>query len=272
MALGARGFAMKRCLVSALLCAAGFGSVSAHAASPPDPSLYAFQERPGVEIPTPSIFSDADGRTVHLSELSHGLPLIVVLAYFHCSSLCGVVRSSLFAALHAAQLKAGRDYALAVVSIDPHEMSDSARAAKATDLAAFGPLGADEFVHYLTGSASDIRALTESVGFRDRFDPDSNQFVHPAGLVFLTSGGRVSNYLLGVGYTPSAVRSAVQRAGAGGIATAGSPLLLICFQFDPTTGRYSLEIMKVLRLAAILAVLTVAGMVFLLYRREVRPT
>jgi protein SCO1/2 len=44
--------------------------------------------------------------------------------------------------------------------------------------------------------------------------------------------------------------------------------LLICFHFDPTTGRYSLEILKVLRLAGVLTVLTIAGVVFLLLRRE----
>jgi protein SCO1/2 len=127
-------------------------------------------------------------------------------------------------------------------------------------------------VHYLTGNASDIEALAESVGFRHRFDPDSNQFVHPPGVIFVTSSGRVSNYLLGVGYAPTAVRSAVERTAAGGIAAVGSPLLLICFHFDPTTGRYSLEVMKILRLAGIVAVLTIAGMVFLLRRREGRSS
>ena len=64
------------------------------------------------------------------------------------------------------------------------------------------------------------------------------------------------------------MRSAVERAAPEDIAAAGSPLLLICFHFDPTTGRYSLEVLKVLRLAGILTVLTIAGMLFLLYRRE----
>jgi protein SCO1/2 len=255
-----------------LVIAAVVAPIAGHCTSAPDPNLYAFHERPGAQLPMQPKFLDSDDRAVHLSELSRGLPLIVVLAYFHCTSLCGVVRSSLFNALGAAKLKAGRDYALAVLSIDPHEMSAEARAAKSADLAAFGPLGADAFVHYLTGRADDIRTLADAVGFRDRFDPASNQFVHPAGVVFVTPTGQVSNYLLGVGYTPPAVRSALEQAAAGGIAAAGSPLLLICFHFDPTTGRYSLEILKVLRLAGIVAVLTVAGMLFLLHRREGRPS
>jgi len=239
-------------------------------ASAPDPTLYSFQERPGAPLPARPLFHDSDGRAVHVNELSGGLPLVVVLAYYDCSSLCGLVRSSLFHALGAAQLRAGRDYALAVVSIDPRERSAQARAAKAADLLAFGSLGSERFIHYLTGSAQDIQAIADAVGFRDRFDPDSNQFVHPVGVVFVTPSGKVSNYLLGVGYAPPAVRSAVERAADERIAAAASPLLLICFHFDPTTGRYSLEILKVLRLAAIVAVLTLAGMLFLLHRRERR--
>jgi protein SCO1 len=251
-----------------LLFAAGLGPALAPAGSPPDPHLYSFQERPGGALPAASRFLDSDGRAVRPIELTGGLPLIVVLAYFHCSSLCGVVRSSLYAALHAAKLEAGRDYALGVFSIDPAEGAAEARAAKAADIAAFGSLGDDRFVHYLTGKSPDIQALSDAVGFRDRFDAESNQFAHPAGVVFATANGRVSSYLLGVGYTHGAVRSAVERAAAGSLAAAGSPLLLICFHFDPTTGRYSLAVMKVLRLAGILAVLTIAGTLSLLYHQE----
>ncbi|HEY3850998.1 MAG TPA: hypothetical protein VGL87_08520 [Steroidobacteraceae bacterium] len=259
---------MKGFLRAWLFLAAVVAPIAGYCVSAPDPNFYAFHERPGARLPEQLEFLDSDDRAVHLSGLSRGLPLIVVLAYFHCTSLCGVVRSSLYNALGAAKLEAGRDYALAVLSIDPHETSAEARAARSADLAAFAPLGADGFVHYLTGRANEIQALTDAVGFRDRFDPASHQFVHPAGVVFVTSAGQVSNYLLGVGYAPSAVRSALERAAAGGIAAAGSPLLLICFHFDPTTGRYSLEVLKVLRLAGIVAVLTVAGVLFLLFRRE----
>ena len=122
--------------------------------------------------------------------------------------------------------------------------------------------------HYLTGVAGNIRAVTEAVGFRYQRDPATGQFLHPAGVVFLTARGTVSNYLLGVGYTPAQVRSAIQRAQAGVLAQVGAPLLLLCFHFDETTGRYSLEVMKVLRLAGFVTVLTLLGVLALMFRRE----
>jgi protein SCO1/2 len=240
----------------------------ARGVSAPDPTLYSYHERPGERLPQQLAFRDSDDRTVHLGELAQGRPLILVPAYFHCSSLCGLVRASLRKALAAAKFQPGRDYVLAVMSIDPGETSVQAREAKAADLAAIGSSADDRAEHYLTGSAENITAVTRAVGFQYRFDQPTGQFMHPAGVVFVTPAGIVSNYLLGVGYTPAAVRSALERASAGRIAAVGSPILLLCFHFDPSTGRYSLEILKVVRLAGILTVLTLVGLLILLYRRE----
>ena len=158
---------------------------------------------------------------MRLGALSGGVPLILVPAYLHCSNLCGIVRASLLTALHHAGLKAGRDYILAVLSIDPGETPADARAAQADDVAAFAFPGDERQWHYLTGALPDIQAVTTAVGFRDQFDPTSHQFIHPAGVVFVTGGGIVSNYLLGVGYRPADVRSALERARAGGIRGGG---------------------------------------------------
>jgi protein SCO1/2 len=265
---GAGGKAMIRWIVVALLAAGGAALAAGRHASDIDPARFSYQERPGARLPGQLLFRDSDGQSVRLGDLAHGVPLILVPAYLRCPNLCGVVRASLLGALQHADLHAGRDYVLAVLSIDPTETSAEASAAKASDLSAFGGGRTQSYWHYLTGTASDITAATDAVGFRNRFDPKSQQFIHPAGIVFVTAGGVVSNYLLGVGYTPVEVRSALHSAGVGRIAAAAAPLLLICFHFDPTTGRYSLEILKVLRLAGVLTVLTIAGVVFLLFRRE----
>jgi protein SCO1 len=233
-----------------------------------DPSRLSYWQRPGTKLPGQLLFRDADERPASLADLSRDRPLILVPAYFHCANLCGVVRASLLGALQRTELQAGRDYILAVVSIDPQESSADARDAKLADLAAFGSAGAERNWHYLTGSSQNIDTLTDAIGFRHRFDPEGKQFVHPAGIVFVTGGGVVSNYLLGVGYTPSELRSAVSQAGSGRIAAAAASLLLICFHFDPTTGRYSLEILKLFRLAALLTILILAATLFLLFRRE----
>ena len=100
-----------------------------------------------------------------------------------------------------------------------------------------------------------MQAVADAVGFRDRFDPELKQFLHPAGIVFATPAGIVSSYLLGVGYRARrrAARRDARRAAAAS-RPRHSPVLLLCFHFDPTTGRYTLAIMKLLRLAAAITV------------------
>lgn len=268
MARAVRKAAMKRSLLVGLLAVTGLGSQVAYGVNAPDPELFSYRQRNGSSLPSETVFHDADGHLARLDTLSHGLPLILVLGYFHCPNLCGIAREDLFQALGSTGLRAGRDYALAVLSIDPAETTTDARAAKTQDVSAYGLPASESSWHYLTGSATAIQPVAEAVGFRDRLDQKTKQFVHPAGLIFVTSGGTISSYLLGVGYTPLDIKAAVRRASVGRIAAAASPVLLLCFHFDPTTGRYTLEIMKLLRLGAALTAVAVGGTLFLLFRRE----
>jgi protein SCO1/2 len=45
-------------------------------------------------------------------------------------------------------------------------------------------------------------------------------------------------------------------------------VLLACYQYDPTTGRYSASVMKILRLLAVVTVASLAGFVWASLRRE----
>jgi protein SCO1/2 len=246
------------------------GAGFAAAAPQLDPTLVsglAYHERPGAQVPLQLVFRDADGQIRSLGEQLHGLPMILIPAYFNCPNLCSVVRASLFEALRSTGFRAGRDYTLAVISIDPQETSTDARDALARDRAAFDLPGSAQGWHYLTGAVENIHAVADAIGFRERRDAHSREFLHPAGLIFLTPRGVVSSYLLGVGYTPVQVRAAVERANAGTLAAVASPVLLLCFHFDATTGRYSLEIMKLIRLAGLLTVVTLGTMLWLLRRR-----
>jgi protein SCO1/2 len=219
-------------------------------------------------VPLDAVLRDEADQPVTLRDLVRGQPVILALGYFRCPNLCGIVRGDLLDALGRAA--SSRDYALVVLSIDPAEHGADADAAKQRDAAQAGvsPMPLDW--HYLTGSADALRSVENAVGFRARFDPDVKQFLHPAGIVFLTPRGVVSSYLLGVGYSPDAVRDALQHARSGAIAGPTSAILLLCFHYDPATGRYTLAVTRVLQLAGVLTVATIGGTIALALRRERR--
>lgn len=254
----------RRFLIILLLAAPRFAA----AAPAPDLSGLAYQQRPGAMLPLQDMFRDDTGRTVRLADVFKGRPLILALGYFRCPNLCSVVRADLFRALMASGMIAGRDYSLTLLSIDPAETSATAASVKAEELQRYPAPGAAQNWHFLTGAADAVQAVTDSIGFGDRFDPELKQFMHPVGIVFATPSGIVSSYLLGVGYAPTDVRLGVTRAESGGIAAAALPVLLLCYNYDATTGRYTLAIMKLLRLAAAITVLAVGGTLFLAFRRE----
>lgn len=233
----------------------------------PNLSAFGFNQHPGNQVPMNVLLHDATGRTVQLGEEVAGRPSILVLGYLHCPNLCGLVRDDVFHALSQSGLHPNQ-YRLLVLSIDPAETSADAAAAKRQDLARYPLPGADTAWRYLTGPAGSLHQIADAVGFRYRYDALLKQFLHPAGLVFLNGTGRVSGYLLGVGYSPGDLALGVTRASKGGIERAATPVLLLCFHFDPTTGRYTLAITKVLQLAGLLTVLTLATLIGLALRRD----
>jgi protein SCO1 len=251
---------MKRLLIALLPVI--FRVASACAA--PDLSAASFDPQPGAMLPIDSQLTDDNRRQVRLGEFFTGKPVVIALGYFHCPNLCGVVRDDLFSALAETGLRTPRDYTVLVVSIDPAEGPMDAAKAKQDELARYPTPDASDGWHFLTGASN---ALQHTIGYRATFDAQGKQFIHPAGVVVTTPWGAVSGYLLGVGYRPMDLRQAITRAASSGIAPAPSPVLLLCFHYDATTGRYTLAIERVLSWFAGLTVLTLGGMLVMLHRR-----
>jgi protein SCO1 len=231
----------------------------------------AFTQQPGTQLPFAAPLVDETGGATSLRAVADGLPLVIVPGYFRCPNLCGTVRADLLSALSRSGLVAGRDYALAAVTIDPAETAATAAAVRREELARFPLPGEAGRIHYLSGPAPSLDAIAAAEGFHARFDGALKQFMHPAGLVVATPGGTVSGYVLGVGYAPEALAAAVGQARRGGVSALAQPILLLCFHFDEATGRYTPAVMKLLRLGAALTALTVGGTLWLAHRPRRTP-
>lgn len=231
-----------------------------------------FRQFPGALLPGVVALSDETGVPARFETMINGKrPAILVLIYFHCPALCGVELSDLFKALGQTRLRAGRDYDLFAVSIDPRDGSRDALEARAAYLRRFPSPGAEEGWHFLTGDPEALYAVERAVGFTARYEPALGQYIHPAGVVLLTPKRRVSSYLLGVGYAGGELEQRVRDAGEGKIAPTGNPILLLCFQFDPVSGRYNLDVFSALKVAAALTVVGLGGTLLLAFRRRRGP-
>lgn len=225
-----------------------------------------FDQRIGTQLPLGLSFRDAQGRQVHLGSLLQNRPTILVPGYYQCANLCSFVRAGVASAVRQSGL-APPDFNVVLVSIDPGEGPADATATQRDDARAH-PHAAVTSWHYLTGDSASIAALTRAIGFSYLFDPRNRQYAHGAGVVILTPAGTISQYLFGVQFAAQTLRLALVDASQGRLGTVVDRLLLLCCDYDPSTGRYSLVISRVLQGLGILTALGLAVLVVFLRRAE----
>jgi protein SCO1/2 len=230
-----------------------------------------FDQRLGETVPLDLDFRDETGRPVRLGDYFGKRPVVLTLNYYGCPMLCTVSLNGLASALSVLTYSAGREFEVVTVSFDPRETPDLAARKKKSYLERYKRPGAAEGWHFLTGGQASIDALTNAVGFRYVWDPDTKQFAHPAGVVVLTPGGKISRYLFGIEYAPKDLRFAVIESSEGRIGNAVDQIVLACYNYDPTTGRYGAAIMRIVRVSGVLTFLALGSFVVLSLRRERRP-
>lgn len=219
-----------------------------------------FRQNLGTRVPDVQLI-DETGRASSLLDLAGGRPTLLVLGYYHCPMLCHQVQSGLVDSLRTLDWSAGKEFTVLTVSIDPRERPALALAKQTSYLSRYDRPGAALGWRFLTGSPGQLLALQQAVGFDSVYDRDSDQYAHPAGIVVLTPDGRVSSYLLGIDFPARALKLALQRAAAGNLGSPADRLLLLCYHYDPTTGRYGFAIMRSLQLACLVTLLLVGRFV-----------
>jgi protein SCO1 len=209
------------------------------------------------KVPLDLSLVDADGHHVRLGDLLQTRPSVLHLVYYECPMLCKLSGDGLLRALPALSLKPGEDFNMLTVSFDPREGPALSKRAREVAIERCGREAVEKGWHFLTGDAESTRRLCEAVGFRYRYDEKTNQFAHASGAFVLTADGTLSRYLSGVEYSPRDLRLALVEASAGKVGTAADQVLLLCYMYDPITGKYGLAIMTAVRTAG---VITVAGL------------
>ena len=229
-----------------------------------------FDQKLNQMLPLDVEFKDERGRTVRIGDYFGKRPVVLAFVYYGCPMLCLQSLSSLAATLGVLSENPGDDFEVVSVSIDPRETPALALEKKAHYVERSGKPAIAQGWHYLTGTESNIQVLTKAAGFRYAWDASLQQYAHPAGIVVTTPQGKVSRYLFGIDYGPRDLRLALLDASEERI---GSPLkraLLYCYHYDLATGRYSLAIMRIVRLAGAATVLLLGTLIFVWTRRERR--
>jgi len=203
---------------------------------------------------------------------NHNRPVMLALMYYDCQMLCPQVMHGMASALRQSGFRAGREYDVVVVSIDPADTPANAVAEKQHFLSMIDadPSAANS-VHFLTGPQGSIADLAQATGFHyvrvPGPDGKMTQFAHSSVIMIATPDGRMSKYLFGVDYQPRDVRLALIQASTRHIGTLSDLVLIYCCSYSPSQGRYTVAVLRILGLAGLGSLLAVIGMLWLLSKK-----
>ncbi|SIO56983.1 protein SCO1/2 [Singulisphaera sp. GP187] len=229
-----------------------------------------FDQNLDAQIPLDLPLRDEHGRTVKIGDYLGKKPAILNLVYYRCPMLCNEVLNTLLRSMNALSFDVGKEFNVITVSIDPKETPGLAARKKASYLARYGRPGAENGWHFLTGDQASITELAKVVGFRYEWDAKNNQYAHAAGIMIVTPQGKLSRYIYGLSYPARDLRLGLMDAAMRRIGSPIDQLLLLCYHYDPRTGRYNLAAMNVIRILGFATIGSFGTFVFVMLRRDRR--
>tara|TARA_B100001093_G_C26713454_1_gene964545 strand:+ start:155 stop:1009 length:855 start_codon:yes stop_codon:yes gene_type:complete len=199
-----------------------------------------------------------------------GKPAVFTLNYYSCASLCSVQLNAVLNGLKDMDWVPGDQFKMLTLSIDPEETSSLAAQKRGAYLEELDKQNASW--EFMVAKQSVITDIANQVGYRYTYDEQSKQFAHPAVIMILSPDGTISRYLYGVSYSARDFKFALIEASEGKIGTTVDKVILSCFSYDNSTGRYTASAFGLMRLAGVVTMFFLGAMVTALWRRERHQT
>jgi protein SCO1/2 len=251
--------------VVALLAAAPTRAQVLMKNDPPDLQGVDLVPRLGATVPLKTTLIDSSGQTVELGKyFNQGKPVVLALVYYNCPMICPLVLQRLQERLNALPYTVGEDFNVVVVSFDPNNTTKMAAENKEIYLLGYKTRATPAIEAgwtFHTAPAGAARVIAEAIGFKYKFLEESGQYAHPAVLTVLTSDGRVSRYISGLEPQSNDLRLALLEASQGKIAKGlGDFFLHRCYLYDPKTGRYTIQAMRVMQMGGLVTVAAIGAL------------
>lgn len=215
-------------------------------------------------LPADLVFTDENYQQISLAD-SITIPTVLVMVYYNCPGICTPLLEGVAEVVNTSDLKLGIDYQVFTVSFSPSEKPSLARDKK-KNFARFVPSqDIDRGWTYFTGDSTNIDRLLNSIGYRIK--KEGQDYIHPAAIVVLSPGGKITRYLHGIYFLPFDLKMAVAEASQGRSGPTINKVLRFCFSYDPEGRKYVLNITRVSG-TVILAFAVVLFLVLILKRRK----
>ena len=204
------------------------------------------------KLPMDLQFKDETGKVVHLGDYfgAGKKPVMLTMLQLTCDQICSAQFGAMTTTFRdrAFGFTPGKEFEVLTVSIDPKETPEIASDVQTEQLKALGNPAAKDGWHFLTGDAKNTKSLAKALGVKYIWDDQSKQYIHPDGIALATPDGHISRYFMRLDYQPRDLRYSVIEASKDRIGTVLDQIALSCFHYNPSTGKYSFQVMAFLRI------------------------
>jgi len=246
------------------------GAASAGAATPPELFDVGVDEHLDAQVPLDAQFLDSTGKAVRFGDFIDGKrPVVLILAYHSCKTLCSFVQNSVLNAAKTIQWTIGVDYDIVTLSVDSADTVKIAAEKKAAMVGAYGRPQAATGWHYLVGTDENSKRVADAVGWKYHKDIDGN-IAHPAAVMLLKPNGKVARYLYGIEMSGNDLRLGLLEASEGKSITTAERILLYCYHYDPANRKYALLATHVMQIGGGITLLLVGFFIGGFWLRERR--
>ena len=223
----------------------------------------------GDHVPLDVPFKDEHGKPVRFGDYLGDKPVALIMIQYRCTMLCTEEMNVLLASLKELKFTPGKEFNLVIVSIDPREDFELATGKKISYMAEYGRPEAEKGWHWLTGSKESIDRLADSVGYHYVYDAKTDQYAHPDGVIMITPAGKIARYFFRLVYPARDLRLGLIEASKNRIGTPLDAIALLCYHYNPLTGRYAVAVLSLVRMSSI-AMIFGLGVGFMVLRRRER--
>ena len=227
-----------------------------------------FDQRLGERLDFDLRLVDHLGDERRLGELFGQRPVLLVPVYYDCPMLCSLVLDGVVRALRPLKFLPGREFDVVAVSFDPREGPELAAEARTRTFERYGRAESEPGWTFLTGEEQTVATLMDAIGFRYRLDPRTDLYAHNGGVVLVTPEGQIAQYYFGVDYSSRDLRLGIIEASEERIGSVVDQILLFCFQYDPSIGKYSAVAINLIRAGCALTVVLLAFFLLRSFLRE----
>lgn len=205
------------------------------------------------------VVTNENGEKIPLSTFfKPNRPVILSPVYFDCPSLCNFHLNGLTDTLKSVDWSPAKEFEVVAFSFDAKETPEVSLKKKTSYLNLYERAGTEAGWHFVTADQATIKKVTESVGFKFKWNEKVKEWAHASAAIVISPDGKISRYLHGIQFEPRDVKLALNEAAHGKVGSFVDSVMLFCFKYDSHQSKYGVQVFNIMKLAGAITVAALA--------------